>query len=201
MQKRKGFTLIELLIVIAIILILISIALPNFIAAQTRAKVARVRGDVRALGIAQEMYFQDRRTYTNDCSGGGFGCAQLTTPIRYISRMPNNPYGDHTHANGNTALYLQTYVIATGIWGDLRSLKARNIIATLPEPSLRECYLVYSDGPSKQDPGGLTAIFPQPQDQGGWVVYSPTNGVSSYGGILKAGGSLPPAKRYLLYVN
>ena len=202
MRARHGFTLIELLIVIAIILILIAIALPNFLAAQTRAKVARAKADTRSLGTAEEMYFQDRRTYTNDGGGGGgFGVAQLTTPIRYIARLPSNPYGDHTHASGNVAVWLQTYIIATGIWGDLVALKSRGILATSDEPKVRECYLVYSDGPSKRDPGGLTAVFPQPQKEAGWTVYNPTNGVASYGGIFKAGGSLPPAKRYLLYSN
>jgi len=63
-RRHKGFTLIELLIVIAIILILISIALPNFLEAQIRAKVARAQGDVRSLGQAQESYFLDRKVYT-----------------------------------------------------------------------------------------------------------------------------------------
>ncbi|MBK7496274.1 MAG: prepilin-type N-terminal cleavage/methylation domain-containing protein [Candidatus Omnitrophica bacterium] len=36
--NTRGFTLIELLIVIAIILILIGIALPNFLEAQVRAR-------------------------------------------------------------------------------------------------------------------------------------------------------------------
>lgn len=49
-MERKGFTLIELLIVIAIILILISIALPNFLEAQVRAKVANTMGELRSLG-------------------------------------------------------------------------------------------------------------------------------------------------------
>jgi len=49
-----GFTLIELLIVIAIILILIAIALPNFLAAQTRAKVSREQSDIRTLATAIE---------------------------------------------------------------------------------------------------------------------------------------------------
>ena len=45
--RRKGFTLIELLIVIAIILILIAIALPNFLEAQERARVVRANGHLR----------------------------------------------------------------------------------------------------------------------------------------------------------
>jgi len=40
---KKGFTLIELLIVIAIILILIAIALPNFLEAQIRARMTRAK--------------------------------------------------------------------------------------------------------------------------------------------------------------
>jgi prepilin-type N-terminal cleavage/methylation domain-containing protein len=45
----RGFTLIELLIVIAIILILIAIALPNFLEAQERARVARGKGHLRSI--------------------------------------------------------------------------------------------------------------------------------------------------------
>ena len=47
-----GFTLIELLIVIAIILILIAIALPNFLEAQERARVVRANGHLRTMETA-----------------------------------------------------------------------------------------------------------------------------------------------------
>ncbi len=60
--KTRGFTLIELLIVIAIILILISIALPNFLEAQTRAKVTRAEADIRNLATAIEFF---RTEYSN----------------------------------------------------------------------------------------------------------------------------------------
>ena len=49
---RKAFTLIELLIAIAIILILIGIALPNFLEAQERARVARAKANLHSIATA-----------------------------------------------------------------------------------------------------------------------------------------------------
>lgn len=60
---RKGFTLIELLIVIAIILILIAIALPNFLEAQVRARVVNAKGALRTIQTALESYALDNPTY------------------------------------------------------------------------------------------------------------------------------------------
>ncbi|MEO8376090.1 MAG: prepilin-type N-terminal cleavage/methylation domain-containing protein [Candidatus Sumerlaeota bacterium] len=56
---RSGFTLIELLIVVAIIAILAAIAVPNFLEAQTRAKVSRVKADMRSVATAVESYRVD----------------------------------------------------------------------------------------------------------------------------------------------
>ena len=59
-DRRRGFTLIELLIVIAIIAILALIAVPNMLEAQTRARVARARADLRAVATAIETYRADQ---------------------------------------------------------------------------------------------------------------------------------------------
>ncbi len=99
----KGFTLIELLIVIAIILILISIALPNFLEAQARAKVARADADLRGIATALESYVLDYKKYpvwpsrmgllsfaTRNDPFQGFTPPSLTTPNKYLNSLPRD---------------------------------------------------------------------------------------------------------------
>ena len=61
--RNSAFTLIELLIVVAIIAILAAIAVPNFLEAQTRAKVSRAKADMRTEATALETYNIDWGTY------------------------------------------------------------------------------------------------------------------------------------------
>ena len=59
MKQRKGFTLIELMIVIAIIIILAAIAIPNYLRMTDRARRSRVAGDFVSLATANEAYLVD----------------------------------------------------------------------------------------------------------------------------------------------
>lgn len=79
-NKLNAFTLIELLIVVAIIAILAAIAVPNFLEAQTRAKVSRAKNDERAMATALESYYVDHNEYPPNNAGPVGGSTDITSP-------------------------------------------------------------------------------------------------------------------------
>jgi len=94
-QPSRAFTLIELLIVVAIIAILALIAVPNFLEAQVRAKISRVRAEMRALAVGLEAYRLDEPAYPPYVRPGGVRVQPtsarlrpLTTPTSYITSIP-----------------------------------------------------------------------------------------------------------------
>jgi prepilin-type N-terminal cleavage/methylation domain-containing protein len=114
---KKGFTLIELLIVVAIIGILAAIAVPNFLNAQIKAKVARTQSDMRSVATAIESFRLDKGVLLLDFWDDDSGWAQerwenifgrvgpqppynsfegpfypLTSPVSYMSSIPQDPF-------------------------------------------------------------------------------------------------------------
>jgi prepilin-type N-terminal cleavage/methylation domain-containing protein len=64
-RNTRGFTLIELIMVVVIIGILASIAIPKFGNTKEKAYVAGMKADLRNLVTAQEAYFTDYVTYAS----------------------------------------------------------------------------------------------------------------------------------------
>lgn len=65
-MKRSGFTLIELLIVVVIIGVLASIAIPKFANTKEKAYITQMKSDLRNLYTAEESYFADSIRYTSN---------------------------------------------------------------------------------------------------------------------------------------
>ncbi len=63
MGKQKGFTLVELLIVVVIIGILASIAIPKFSAMREKAFVSTMKSDLKNLATQQEFYHNTAFSY------------------------------------------------------------------------------------------------------------------------------------------
>ena len=80
----QGFTLIELLIVVAIIGILAAIAVPNFLNAQIRAKIAGTLSDLRIMRNAMIQYSFDNNSYHAHRDGANQQFP-LTTPVAYLN--------------------------------------------------------------------------------------------------------------------
>jgi len=53
---RRGFTLVEIMIVVAIIALLASIAVPNFLRARKRSQATKIMEDLRQLDSANDEY-------------------------------------------------------------------------------------------------------------------------------------------------
>ena len=99
-RKSSGFTLIELLVVVVIIGILAAIALPNFIGAQKKAKVAQVKSNMHTAQLAAESYATDTAgVYSTTVAGlSPYYPGGGNTPTGASGNYPLNPFSGHVDA-------------------------------------------------------------------------------------------------------
>lgn len=196
--RQRAFTLIELLIVVAIIAILAAIAVPNFLEAQVRSKVSRVKADMRTMTTAIEAYIVDNNKLfpTNRSITANFPeytpppptrmhvNRKLTTPISYMTSVFPDAFNiGNDPADSN----VENRVIV--IWGpdQLKAFTPATASTIFsPHPFMfsgtelnSETYLTFSIGPNQYyDVNRPT--YPQPMHQ-----YDSTNGTISNGDIIR----------------
>ena len=185
----KGFTLIELLIVVAIIGILAAIAIPNFLQAQTRAKVAKSKAEMLTLAEALELYHVDHNDYPIPYRHPAAPLSwrynvpnSLTTPIDYISNVEAffDPFSvfrtmdpsDIRYQFHRYGLINVNYSQATNLPGEWAALS-----------DTQEALFIDMIGHWRMDGYGPSTR------SGGWIFgpsYDPTNGTISTGSIYRS---------------
>jgi prepilin-type N-terminal cleavage/methylation domain-containing protein len=198
-MRRSGFTLIELLIVVAIIAILAAIAVPNFLEAQTRAKVSRAKADIRSLATALEAYRIDGNAYPNDFQSPGYYwyiTGAVSTPIAYItSSFLQDPFrGNTTPFHLPPEIYGRlryvNFIAGRDAWPSqggggvsaVRTTFLMNAAQWTDAINLHGQWKLSSSGPDREaeDPGAAGDPFLL-----NLLIYDPTNGTLSKGDIVR----------------
>ncbi len=179
---KSGFTLIELLIVVAIIAILAAIAVPNFLEAQTRAKVSRTATDLRSIATALETYRVDYNRYRKALLTENLPrrLQHLTTPVSYLTSIPEDPFWklDASTFHGSSPFYV--YASGNLYGGGASVFDTVEVVASL--------YSLAGRGPDGDLDGGGYCVGHPLAVQSNLATrtsYDPTNGTVSNGDIYR----------------
>jgi prepilin-type N-terminal cleavage/methylation domain-containing protein len=96
-RPRTGFTLLELLIVVVIIGIMASIAVPKYQTTKGKANTASLKSDLRNLTVAQESYFYENQSYSNSPAALNWSSTQNVT-VTFVEASPTGWSATATHA-------------------------------------------------------------------------------------------------------
>ena len=93
--RKDGFTLVEIMIVVAIIGLLASIAIPNFVRARAKSQINTCIANLKQIDGAKEMYALDYRLKTGDA------CGLTRLSPNYLKAKPSCPSGSAAYKVNN----------------------------------------------------------------------------------------------------
>lgn len=121
MKLQRGFTLIEVMVVVAIIAILASIAVPAYSDYVVRGKIPEATASLSTGRVRLEQFFQDNRTYI------GFNCADASGKHFDISCTAQTAISYTLQAAGKGSMAGFTYTVT--------ETNAQNSIVAAPAPT------------------------------------------------------------------
>lgn len=87
-KSSNGFTLVELLVVLAILALLLTLAVPRYFAGIERAKEATLRQDLNVLRESIDKFYADNGVYPK--------ALEDLVERKYIRKLPIDPITDST---------------------------------------------------------------------------------------------------------
>ena len=122
MKKFKnGFTLIELMIVVTIVAILASVALPSYTDYVTRGKLTEAMTELSNMRVRLEQFYQDTQSYV------GFNCVTVPNAKYFTYACPTQ--------TANTFTVTATGIATQGTGSFVFTIDQSNAKATTSVPS------------------------------------------------------------------